>query len=99
MAVILLLGLRRTQIIVGGSSSGRMIGLAVFIQPIWSGRLRRRRALAHVLVLRPTITTSHGIKISCLNLGPQRTRHFSVADFTECIGPSGPVVRSVVVSA
>lgn len=60
--------------------------------------MRRRRILAHVLILRTAIATVHGVKISRLHLGPQRTRDFSVADFTKGVGPSGPIICAVVVS-
>lgn len=65
---------------------------------MWSDRLRRRRILAHVLILWTAIATIHGVKISRLHLGPQRTRDFSVADFTEGVRPSGPIVCTVIVA-
>lgn len=65
---------------------------------MWSGRLRRRRILAHVLILRTAIATFHGVMISRLHLGPQRTRNFSVADFTKGVRPGGPIICAVVVS-
>lgn len=99
MAVVLLVRLRRTQVIIGGSSSWGRIGLAVSVRAVWSSCLRRRRLLAYVLVLWPAVTTFHGVKVSRLHLRPQRARNFPMADFTEGVLPSGPIVCTVVMPA
>lgn len=99
MAVVLLVRLRRTQVVISGSSSWGMIGLAVAVRAVWSSCLRWRRLLAYVLVLWPAVTTFHGVKVSRLHLRPQRARDLSVTDFTKGVLPSGPIVCTVVVPA
>lgn len=58
--------------------------------------MRWCRTLADILLLRPAVSSLHGVKVSRLDLTPQTTRYLAVTQLAESVAPGRPVSLTTV---